>query len=987
MFRPGNALGQLSVRTRFLALLLLVGFVTFSIVAIGSSELAWRTERGARRTLRDSARYLARRHLSQWDSVAYEMAGLAATPAVASHCIALLKSLINHSPTPIDIAGMINADGHIHCVARPGPITSLTPVRSWFTPALLRRVLSSSHMITVDRFEGPGRQNPAQVLIRRMDTSPGQTPMLIFSAIDLYSMGSLLPSQDGRKQVVALFNHEGQIVSVYPKRKVTAELTPAFTRHIWKVIRMASDDNPRDMTLNQKTIGYAMIGNGLGYVVTVISTKELYLPASLQLWRNLGITLLILTLTAALGWKLLLAPLVKSARSLKTAAEALAGGDLDARTESHEGSGELGHVAKAFNAMAKTLSDRTRLAEHTSQELAHLNRVHRIQSQVQRIPVANGEMSEFLELICTTATRDGEIAGTWIVTMDRPDYAPKVLATSGLEEKITDCRNQRSCNRLCSVRLLLTDALRSREPRQASMPLKGIGSDHEAATVVVYPNVADPDSSYLVIFYILEHSYFTSEYRALIDELGAEIHGRIVAAEAVRKASYLETHDPVTGLLNRASYIHHLRSLLPTLPNGGLTISVSVLALDFVNLGRIARLNGQNIADEACSLIASRLSALTSFSGALLAHTPTGFFCTLFRLESIHALQHEAESIASALSAPFTVSNGEILYPEFRVGLSLAPKDGEQAEVLIDRARQALSHPTEDRVVFFSKAIDTQIQEDRRLETALRDAIENGELEFHYQPVVDAGSGRVVGFETLARWLHGPNGGPVSPTRFIPIAERSQLINALGNLALQTAVRQAMRWAKAGHTGLRISLNVSALQLRHPDFLKDATAALDLDGITLASNRIAFEITESLLVDNTDEIRKLLLRLNDLGFLLYLDDFGTGWSSLSYLHTLPFHTLKIDRSFVHPIAENRKIYGIARTIQACADMLKLDVIAEGVETEVQATLLRKMGCRYIQGYFTGRPLPADAATRLLAGQLEDDGSDASKTLQPMTGTD
>lgn len=966
MPRHGDLLNRLSIRTRLIFLLLLIGSAIFCMVAIGSREIAQHADHRERVSLRDSSRFLAEKHQAQWEAVSDELTGLAATPFSYFECHAALLRLIHQSKAPIEMAGMLNTDGQIFCLARAN--SDATVQARWFTPAIVHRVLQSDKTITL--YEEIGKKGRyIQILVRRVLLGERNSPSLVFAAIPADSMGGLLPKFNGHHLKVALFCPNGHIIDVFPRHPRQTLLTPGLTQHVWRIIRTASDNKPRDITVDDKMIGYTKIRHDLGYAVTITNLNNLYAPASLALWRTLAITLLILILTATFGWLLLVSPLVECAGALKRASEALASGNLDARTDVHRSCGELSHVAEAFNAMADNLAIRTRSAEKAARELAHVTRIQRIQAQVQRIPAETGEMEEFLETICATTTHDGEIAGTWIVSMANPDDVPNVLATSGLEEKFADCRNQPTCDPACSIRALLANALRQREVKSSTIPLAGIGGSHETTTVMVYPD-RSTSSHYLVIFYFLEHSTFTCEYRGLVEELASEIHGRIMAADAIRKARYLETHDPVTGLLNRVTNVERLSRLLPEVLKGPDAIPCAVMIISFLNLGPIAEIDGQNVGDEIWSLIAGRLSALTALSGALLAQTRLGFFCTLFKLDSIHAVQREATSIANALTAPLTVSTGEVIHPEFRVGVAVAPRDGDDAELLLDRARQALANPSGDSVVFFSKAIDAQIHLEKRLEVALRNAMENEEIEFHYQPVVDSANGRVVGFETLARWPHGPDGKPVSPAQFIPIAERSHQIITLGNLALRTAVKQAEEWARLGYTGLRISLNVSPAQLQHPDFIKDAIEALNPNGHMLVSNRIAFEITESLLVDNTERNRGLLKQLNKLGFLLYLDDFGTGWSSLSYLHTLPFHTIKIDRSFVAPIANNRKIYGIARTIQACADMLQLDVIAEGVEDAVQLSLLRRMGCRYVQGYLTGRPVPADEATQLLSGDIQ-----------------
>jgi len=333
--------------------------------------------------------------------------------------------------------------------------------------------------------------------------------------------------------------------------------------------------------------------------------------------------------------------------------------------------------------------------------------------------------------------------------------------------------------------------------------------------------------------------------------------------------------------------------------------------------------------------------------------------------DSVVAVGNQAGALVSALAREFLVA-GELVYPRFRAGVALFPDDADTAETLLDYAREAANMPVSEPVAFFAPRVDAELRERRRLEGALREALKAGELELHYQPVVEAETGRVAGFEALARWPQGPGGEAVPPARFIPVAESAGLIGDLGEWALRTAARQAREWAQAGHVGLRIAVNVSAAQFHQPDFAESVISALEIEPGPELGNSIALEITESLLIQGQAGAKRMLDRLAARGVPLYLDDFGTGYSALTYLHTLPFDVLKIDQCFTREFEQSKYSRAAAQFIVSFAASLNLRVIAEGVETQAQFDNMRAIGCDYVQGYFTGRPVPAAQATAALA---------------------
>jgi predicted signal transduction protein with EAL and GGDEF domain len=325
------------------------------------------------------------------------------------------------------------------------------------------------------------------------------------------------------------------------------------------------------------------------------------------------------------------------------------------------------------------------------------------------------------------------------------------------------------------------------------------------------------------------------------------------------------------------------------------------------------------------------------------------------------------DKILAALAAPFTIG-GQILATTASIGASLFPGDGDDPAALMRNADTAMYHAKSagrNALQFFSREMNLRAVERHRLETALRRALDARQFALAYQPQLDVATGAVVGAEVLLRWNH-PELGQVSPARFIPLAEELGLIQPLGDWVLETACAQLATWSAA--SWLRVAVNLSPGQLRDTRaFLERAQAILREARID--ARRIEFEITETLLVSNVAEHSHVLRTLGELGCGIAVDDFGTGYSSLSYLKRLPIDTLKIDRSFVRDIVSDPDDTAIVSAVVAMARKLKLDVVAEGVETNEQLAVVRELGIERYQGYLFSPAVPGEEfAARFLVGK-------------------
>jgi predicted signal transduction protein with EAL and GGDEF domain len=325
-----------------------------------------------------------------------------------------------------------------------------------------------------------------------------------------------------------------------------------------------------------------------------------------------------------------------------------------------------------------------------------------------------------------------------------------------------------------------------------------------------------------------------------------------------------------------------------------------------------------------------------------------------------------AQRIIAVVSEPYDIEGHQVVVGA-SVGIAIGPNDGTSPEQIIRNADLALYRAKDDgrgTYRFFEPEMDAQMQARRELESDLRKALAACEFQLHYQPVVDLASNEISGFEALIRWHH-PVKGLIAPNTFIPLAEEIGLIVPIGEWALRQACATAAKWP----AHFKIAVNLSPAQFRSPGLLQAIVGALAASG--LAPDRLELEITEAILLQDSETTLGMLYRLRELGVRIAMDDFGTGYSSLSYLQSFPFDKIKIDRSFVRDIAESTGSLNIVRAVAALAKGLGMTATAEGVETTQQLDTIRAEGCTEMQGYLFSRPLPADEIEKLFLSPRRD----------------
>jgi predicted signal transduction protein with EAL and GGDEF domain len=336
-----------------------------------------------------------------------------------------------------------------------------------------------------------------------------------------------------------------------------------------------------------------------------------------------------------------------------------------------------------------------------------------------------------------------------------------------------------------------------------------------------------------------------------------------------------------------------------------------------------------------------------------------------------------AERIRAALQEPIRIAERDV-FATISIGIAVSTPGHDTPGELVRNADVAMYRAKSNgraRAVVFDRGLDAKAVERMEVEADLRRALDCGELEVHYQPIVHLASGRIQDMEALVRWRH-PKHGLIAPDRFIPLAEETGLIIPIGQWVLETACKQLRTWQlRFGDDEMAISVNLSARQFQHPTLVEDIAHVLDTVG--LDSSSLMLEITESLAMRDAGSTASILAQLKGLGVRVAMDDFGTGYSSLSYLQRFPIDVLKIDRSFVSRLGCEPHDAAIVAAVIALARGLSMGVTAEGIETSAQLTQLIALGCERGQGYYFARPLSAGAASELLAGQ----GSGAPEWLQ------
>ena len=601
------------------------------------------------------------------------------------------------------------------------------------------------------------------------------------------------------------------------------------------------------------------------------------------------------------------------------------------------------------------------------QQLEKLSRIRAVSSEINAAIVRVRERRALLEETCRIAAEQGKFEMIWIGAVDQVRQDIQPVAWTGFSE---EAARRVSWKSMTAAKGTLGEAIATRQASvrndiEAELPTGGMRGEalrRGCRSTVCLPLVVDEQTVALVALFAAGKDFFDDDELRLLNEVAADISLALQSIAHQEKVTYLSYHDALTGLPNRDQFHERVSQALEAeRENGG---QAALLMLDLQRFGIVNDTYGRQAGDTLLKLVAERLeNVLMSREG--LARADADTFAIMLRdvkhaADVAHALE---EGLLKCVKQPFPLGGGELRITA-QAGIALFPADGADAETLLRNADAALKKAKDagDEYLFYAPQMNASVAEQMKLENDLRNALLEEQYVLHYQPKFDLANGKMVGMEALIRWNH-PSRGMVSPAEFIPLLEETGMILDVGRWALKRAAIEHAAWSAQGLLPPRIAVNVSPAQLRRKDFVDYVKEALA--SVAKAGERIDIEITESMLMEDVEGGIAKLKAMRELGINVAVDDFGTGYSSLSYLARLPITSLKIDRSFVIQMPKSPEQMAIVSTVISLARALNLKVVAEGVETEEQANLLRLLRCDEVQGYLFGRPVPAAELEKLL----------------------
>jgi diguanylate cyclase (GGDEF)-like protein/PAS domain S-box-containing protein len=856
--------------------------------------------------------------------------------------LAMVKDMLMHGGAPVtcqvflqnlqpdfsqySILGFADARGRVTCASLPATVGSDVSDQDYFREALNERRLAVSRRL--------GGGNGPQIVFALPVIDGGKTPSgVAFISLDVSGLVSPLGNESLPADAVALlFDHGGRLIYRIPDNP-ELDGKAYFASSLLQAVLAAPRGALAVRGLDGIERSYAFAatsgaGKDVLHLVIGVPLKTFRVALLREYGNSLAVALGALIAALALAVAGTEIGVMRTLRALTTAAGRIGQGDLDARSGQAGLPGELGHLASSFDAMATSLKTRESTLDNVLAKLA--GNEARLEFLLQESPA----------VIYTLAVVPDYLA-TYV--------SPSATAVLGYTpQSFLDNRS------------LWPDNL---HPDDRERVLRKI------STLFASGRWRDE--------YRFRHSdgalrWLADDCRLVRDAAGApqEIIGSVVDVTARKKQeetlAFLGHHDALTGLANEMLLADRLAQALALARRSGSVVAVLEFNLD--GFGRLNLTLGHRGADRLLVDLARRLTGCLRQADTVARRSGDNFVIVMPEVSESLDVAVAVRKVLDATAVPIDLFGREVRVTAC-IGIALFPKDGDSVDELLANAANALARAKKeghDHFHFYVEAMNVGVVDRLAMEMDLRLAIERKELLLHYQPRVDLRSGQIVAAEALLRWEH--DGRLVQPGDFIPLAEESGLIKAIGEWALAEACRQQRAWLDRGIPIVTVGVNVSQQQLRVrkaedalPELCRRYLAATELE-----TRWLELELTESLLMESPEQTIALLRELHDAGTKLAIDDFGTGYSSLAYLTQLPVQYLKIDRSFINHVTTDPNSAAVARAIIGLAHNLHMTVIAEGVETEAQLNFLRKLGCDEIQGFLFSKPLPADQFEAMLA---------------------
>jgi len=614
-----------------------------------------------------------------------------------------------------------------------------------------------------------------------------------------------------------------------------------------------------------------------------------------------------------------------------------------------------------FTAILRDISERKRAEE----KIKRISRMYAVLSGINGAIVRSHDRQELFEEACRIAVKHGQFEMAWIDVLDPKTLEVSLATSAGIDapELLTAKVSVRGD--VPEGQGVTGRALREKRPVFSNnIALEsGIGSKRRETALrrglhstVALPLLVGEEVVGSLTLYAKEPDFFNQEELKLLTELAEDISFALDHIEKAERLNYLAYYDVVTGLANRALFHDRLNQFLLAASENHST--VALLRLELEQFRVINETFGRQAGDALLKQVAERLRG-AGLDAIHLARTSAGRFAVVLEhlqkeADVVHILERR---INDSLRQPFVVE-GTDLHVSAKTGIALFPADGADADSLLRNATAALEKAklSGDRYLFYTPELNARVAEKLSQENKLRRALEREQFVLYYQPKVSLKDGHICALEALIRW-NDPDTGLVPPGMFIPILEETGMILDVGRWALRQAVADTRCWIESGLVSPRVAVNVSSIQLRQKDFVNIVESVLN--GNDNAAQYLDLEITESLIMQDIEETIQKLKLIRAMGVEVAIDDFGTGYSSLSYITKLPVNTLKIDRAFIINMTSDPGDQSIVSAIISLAHSLKLKVVAEGVETQEQANLLRLLKCHEIQGYLFSPAVPAE----------------------------
>jgi len=617
----------------------------------------------------------------------------------------------------------------------------------------------------------------------------------------------------------------------------------------------------------------------------------------------------------------------------------------------------------ASEGIVRVIRDITQRKAHEAR-IERLNRIYSVLSGINTTIVRVRDRQQLFEEACRIAVEHGKFVFAWIGTFDADTQQITPVARAGHEDGYLDQINLTVVEGAPGNCYLSAEAITRMKP----VACNDIAADdrirnlHKEAlkrgyrSLAVFPLIVENRPVGVFVFYAPETGAFDDEEMRLLIEMAGDISFAMDHLEKENRLNYLAYFDAITGLSNHALFLDRVNQRISAAR--GEQKAFSVIMLDLERFSSINETFGRQAGDDLLRQIARQLKEGLDETYILARLSADNFSIATRSDEEGSNIVHVLEKILSGIQNQLFLTGGQELHISARAGISSYPADGEDTETLLRNTEAALKKAkfSGDKYLFYAPEFNARVAEKLSLENKLRRALEQEQLVLHYQPKVDLKNGEICGLEALLRW-NDPETGLVPPARFIPLLEETGMILEAGRWALTQAVSDSKAWQAKGLRAPRIAVNVSPIQLQQKDFVD--TVARVISGAGNAGVELELEITESLIMQDIEANIQKLGAIREMGIEVAIDDFGTGYSSLSYIAKLPVNVLKIDRAFIVNMTSSSDDLGIVSTIISLAHSLNLRVVAEGVETEEQANLLRLLKCNEMQGFLFSPGVPTE----------------------------